>query len=551
MKRLAVSAVLSAVVWASACGKSPCNKGNIETADKWCVIPLTCPEGSQPSLHHERCELPDGGIAGSGPLAGSQSSTISTSGRGDGVGVGGTPSIGPGGSSAGQSAAMAGHPAEDNTAGIGGHGGKLAASDDADAGMSSLSPDAGPQAECGDGKLDPGEKCDGDCPTSCSPTTACKSAVLRGLAEDCNAECVLSSITTCEAGDDCCPDECNVDNDSDCSISCGDGVLSANEKCEPGSEKPCPTETDCIDDNPCTLDELLGNADRCTAECSHTPLAADGQGDLCCPRGANANVDPDCDAQCGNGVVEDGELCDGNCPTTCNDDNPCTEDSPAGEGCAITCRHEPLDLGTVNECGGCARLPDQRGSSCTVGNGTCAARGTYECDGTNNLICNATPPMRQEVCDGADNDCDNMVDEAVTNACGGCTPLAHAPGESCSAGSGACVGTGYFECQGADTTVCSAKPVKPPEVCDGKDNDCDGNFDEGVVNACGGCKVLDQVIGATCQYRTDICSANGTWQCGGSDSVTCRTSGNGRGEVCDGMDNDCDRGIDEGNVCSF
>jgi len=55
-----------------------------------------------------------------------------------------------------------------------------------------------------------------------------------------------------------------------------------------------------------------------------------------------------------------------------------------------------------------------------------------------------------EVCNGLDDDCDGVVDNGVTNACGSCGPV-------------------------------------PTEVCNGADDDCDGAIDEGTTNACGGC----------------------------------------------------------------
>ena len=68
------------------------------------------------------------------------------------------------------------------------------------------------------------------------------------------------------------------------------------------------------------------------------------------------------------------------------------------------------------------------------------------------------------------------------------------------------------------------------EVCDGRDNDCDGPVDEGFgQTTCG--------IGA-CQTTVDNCS-NGDFQ-------TC-TPLPPSAEVCDGLDNNCDGAIDEGD----
>ena len=60
--------------------------------------------------------------------------------------------------------------------------------------------------------------------------------------------------------------------------------------------------------------------------------------DGCCPTGCNSINDNNCAPVCGNGVVESGELCDGNCPTAA----PCVSDSNwirtlSGTGCSIVC----------------------------------------------------------------------------------------------------------------------------------------------------------------------------------------------------------------------
>ena len=70
-----------------------------------------------------------------------------------------------------------------------------------------------------------------------------------------------------------------------------------------------------------------------------------------------------------------------------------------------------------------------------------------------------------------------------------------------------------------------------PEVCDGKDNDCDNRIDNGVTNRCGTCGVEPAEI---CDGLDNNC--NGEVDEGFADFE----------ELCDGEDNDCDGAIDEG-----
>jgi hypothetical protein len=106
----------------------------------------------------------------------------------------------------------------------------------------------------------------------------------------------------------------------------------------------------------------------------------------------------------------------------------------------------------------------------------------------------------------------------------------------CRAGSFICSGTGKRgECQGS--------VVPKPELCDERDNNCDGVVDEGAANPCGGCTVLEHNPG-------EICPTCGTYICQGKEAVTCpggtpnnclqcnRPNVPGLGQVCVG-DNGC------------
>jgi hypothetical protein len=61
---------------------------------------------------------------------------------------------------------------------------------------------------------------------------------------------------------------------------------------------------------------------------------------------------------------------------------------------------------------------------------------------------------------------------------------------------------------------CLGSIVPFPEVCDGKDNNCDGTVDDEVTNACGGCSILEHEPG-------EACPTCGSYLCQGKESVTC------------------------------
>ncbi len=76
-------------------------------------------------------------------------------------------------------------------------------------------------------------------------------------------------------------------------------------------------------------------------------------------------------------------------------------------------------------------------------------------------------------------------------------------------------------------------PGAEDAICDGVDNDCDGDIDEGYFEAVTSCGV-------------GICSAGGLMQCIFGVEVSSCVEGNPEIEVCDGLDNDCNGVVDEG-----
>jgi hypothetical protein len=149
------------------------------------------------------------------------------------------------------------------------------------------------------------------------------------------------------------------------------------------------------------------------------------------------------------------------------------------------------------------------GSTCTVGAGICERDGTSIClaDGSG-TTCSATPgkPKTEEwgvgnsCSDGKDNDCDGLEDGADP----GCAPIPSTEicdgadndldgeidedfdvGQSCSVGVGVCANSGEKVCKADGTgTVCNAFALPAgiegpsgPTCDDGLDNDCDGDTD--------------------------------------------------------------------------
>jgi MYXO-CTERM domain-containing protein len=113
------------------------------------------------------------------------------------------------------------------------------------------------------------------------------------------------------------------------------------------------------------------------------------------------------------------------------------------------------------------------GEACGNALGTCAL-GTYACV-NGKLTCNTTSKPMTETCNGLDDDCDGVVDNGTFPTVG---QACVCPGlDPAKVGVGVCKG-GKLACRGKSGIVCEGCVLPSMEICDGKDNDCDGVSDQ-------------------------------------------------------------------------
>jgi hypothetical protein len=311
-----------------------------------------------------------------------------------------------------------------------------------------------------------------------------------GMWGECEGE-VTPSDEVCNGVDDNCDDA--VDEGFD-DATCGEGICQVTvatctdgvpAECVPGpaSVEACNGTDDDCDGD---IDEDCDCNDGDTQSCYAGPMGTQGIG--LCAAGTQTCADGAWGG-CEGDVVPAAEGCDGF-------DNDC--DMAADEG---------------NPGGGAA---------CNTGQAGVCSVGHQQCSG-GSLSCLQDNQPGLEVCDGLDNDCDTGTDEGNPGGGAACnTGLAGA----CAAGTNQCMG-GALQC--VQTTQSS------PEVCDSVDNDCDGVNNEGNPGG-----------GQACNTgQPGVCSP-GTTSCAGG-VATCNAVMMPAAEICDGLDNDCDTGTDEGN----
>jgi hypothetical protein len=437
--------------------------------------------------------------------------------------------------------------------------------------------------------------CDGDVDEDYKDGGAVTYTALNGasglvLGEGCGVGACLGGIVTCSA--DKITLTCSTDTKADADVCDGedndcDGKTDEDYK-NGGSVKYTDLngQGNKVIGNSCGVGECSGGKVECAPDTISLTCSTQGNSSPETCDGADNDCDGSSDEDFKNGGTVKYTSLDGTKNLVL--DSSCGKGACSGgkvecsaDGVTLTCTTEgqaSADIcdGTDNDCdgktdedftaNGSVKFVDLDGSGnkhkgSTCGTGSCNG-GSVECtaDGTS-LQCSTHDQAGADVCDGKDNDCDGDVDEEFKD--GGSVSMTDMAGnddlvlnDSC--GEGSCSGGKVVCGADANSLICNSEGSASAELCDGKDNDCDGSSDEDFKNggtskftdlAGNGGKVLNSSCGeGTCSGGKVVCRADGS-------GMECNSEGNATAETCDNKDNDCDGQTDEdykdGGISSY
>ena len=321
-------------------------------------------------------------------------------------------------------------------------------------------------------------------------------------------------------------------------------------------------------------DPETGEAVPLSRRCYDGPPGTEGVGQ--CRAGVRVCQDGEFSACEGQVLPAPAEVCNG-LDTTCNglvDDDPvdvgqeCDTGQPgfcgvgrwecvAGERTCVAI-NRPAE---VESCSGrddtCDGLVDQvldpetgeavpltescyEGPSGTAGVGICTA-GVRVCEEGEWSSCTGQVLPRAETCNGLDDNCDGLVDNA--NAAGARLSESCYEGPEDTEGVGECRGGTRFCVEGAFGECVGQVLPADEEVCDGRDNTCDGLVDQIAPGVALSRSCYD---GPSSTRDVGVCTG-GTQTCADGEFGRCEGQVLPGAELCNGLDNNCDGTVDSGN----
>lgn len=268
--------------------------------------------------------------------------------------------------------------------------------------------------------------------------------------------------------------------------------------------------------------------------------AGTGQGGSACLEQELCNtVDDDCD-----GVVDEDCACVEGQTQACYEGPAGTEGigscAPGQQTCSLqgtwgACEGSvvPTDEvcnGADDDCD--ADTDEELNATITCGLGICQATVDTCVGGVANPCLPGDPNPGGETCDGFDDDCDGTIDEGCDCINGNTQPCySGAPNTQgvglCTAGVQTCV-------QGA-WGACVGEVLPTAELCNGQDDNCDNVPDDNDPQGGGACST----------GLAGICNP-GTQHCVGG-TLVCQQNNQPTAEVCNNLDDDCNGTPDDGN----
>ena len=359
-------------------------------------------------------------------------------------------------------------------------------------------------------------------------------------------------------------------------------------------DKPCESPgawgCTCKNNNDCNSGFCIDSSDgkictkTCTTSCPQDWTCAQTSGTelvyVCVPAYSNLCKPCNSHAECSTSGLSGQSLCipyetttggnkfiDGSfCGSACDTDVDCKDGFECGTVTVVAadgitpltakqCLPKPGETGK-RECGCTAAWAGTgAATNCEKSNvyGTCKAVRVCAQASPNvySLTLCASNTPEAEICDGQDNDCDGQTDE---DGATGCTVFYDDnDGDFFGIGLGQCLcsdpGLGFTKNGGDCNDYDSSVKPSAQELCDSKDNNCNGNTDEAGSQ---GCKIYyadldgdkfgdDNNSACMCASKKTANYIETPGDCNDGD----KNIRPGVAEVCDEADNDCDNKVDE------